>query len=101
MAGQNFKITVDTSPHASVSVTMRIRKKIGKKAFKTLYELVLSGKARRNGRFGRTRKLDFYPAEPMTASITAVARNAGGSSRKTTFVTIEPLKKKHKKKGHH
>jgi hypothetical protein len=101
IAGQNFKITVDTSPQANVSVTMRVRTKNGKKGFKTLYELVLGGKAKGNGRFGRTRKLDFYPTKPISATVRAVASNAAGSSSKTTYFTIEPLKKTHKKKGHH
>jgi hypothetical protein len=100
MGGQNFKITVDTSPGASVDVTVKVQVNVTVKVNgskktkkKTVYELDLSGKARGNGRFGRTRKLNYYPAKPTTATVTAKARTAGGTKTATKTFTIQPYKK--------
>jgi hypothetical protein len=96
-AGENFKITVDTSPGADVSVKVKVKAKINKKT-KTLYELDLTGKAKGNGRFGRTRKLDYFPSKPTTATASVKVSNAGGSKSKSKSFTIQPAKKTKKKK---
>jgi hypothetical protein len=99
IAGHNFKITVDTSPNVTVNVvvkvqvTVKVKVKNSKKTKttkKTVYELDLSGKSRGNGRFGRTRKLNYSTSKPITATITATARNAAGTKTTSMKFTIQP-----------
>jgi hypothetical protein len=82
-SGKKLKLTVVTSPNADVTATLTV-----KHARNVLFKANSSGLANGSGVWKGSIMIAFNPADRAKATVTVLARTAGGTASNSTKVTI-------------
>jgi hypothetical protein len=82
-SGNKLKITVITSPHADVTITIQARS--GKTL---LFRSISTGRADGAGKLSKSIKITYNPDKSVKARVTVEAKTAGGSTVSSTKITI-------------